>query len=79
MNIHLAYRASTLDPALYSRSDKSQWLSDWSKLAAATALGLAASSGLAWTWLLPCANQRRQRRRKQGSRRNRMLSVNLTT
>jgi len=57
MGVRDTIRALSLDPAFYSRIDNPQWLSDWSTLAVATAVGLAAGSGLAWTGLIPRANQ----------------------
>lgn len=42
MGVRDTVRALTLDPAFYSRIDNPQWLSDWSTLAVATAVGLAA-------------------------------------
>jgi hypothetical protein len=50
-------RALVLDPAFYSRIDNPQWLGDWSTLAVATIVGLAAGAGLANLGLIPRSNQ----------------------
>ena len=50
-------RALTLNPAFYSRIDNPQWMSDWSTLAIAIAVGLAAGSGMAYLGLIPRSNQ----------------------
>lgn len=50
-------RALTLDPAFYSRIDNPQWMSDWSTLAVATTVCLAAGGGMAYLGLIPRSNQ----------------------
>jgi len=50
-------RALTLDPAFYSRIENPQWMSDWSTLAIATTVGLAAGAGMAYLGLIPRSNQ----------------------
>lgn len=50
-------RALTLDPAFYSRIDNPQWMADWSTLAIAATVALAAGGGMAYLGLIPRSNQ----------------------